>query len=417
MDSLFDALSVNDRTMGSFALMKNGQPVYARAIGAGQINGAKRVPVTTTTEYRVGSVSKMFTATLVFQLIEEKKLSLNTPLATYFPQVPNAQQITIGHLLHHRSGIHNFTDDSTYATWYDKPQTKEAMVKVIAGNKPDFPPDSTGAYSNANYVLLGYIVEAVYKKPYSVLLKEKITAKAGLSHTRFIDKGTGSGEIFSFRYATDKWEKESVTDMSVPGGAGAVLSSPSDLTRFITLLFNGKIVGKESLAQMKTIKDGYGYGLFTFPFNNKKFYGHTGSIDGFASVVGYNPEDSLAFAYSINGTRYPTNDIAIGVLSIYYNKPFTIPSFNTYAVKPEELDRYVGTYTSKDMPLSVAITREGNILKAQATGQAAFPLEASAKDQFRFDPAGVLIDFDPAKGSLILSQRGRQYYFSKTQEK
>ena len=415
LDSFFNALSANERTMGSFTLAKNDKVLFTRTVGYERVDGDKKIPATALTRYRIGSITKMFTATLIFQLVEAKKLSLATPLSTYFPQVPNAAQITIGNLLSHRSGIYNITDDPTYVEWHNKVHTKAEMLKIIAATKPSFPPDSTSGYSNSNYILLGYIVEAVAKKPYGKMLKEKITDKIGLKNTYYGTDKKDPHEALSYMY-DEKWEQERVTDMSIPGGAGAIISDSKDLASFITQLFAGKLVSKESLEQMKTIRDGYGMGIFTFPFNDKKFYGHTGGIDAFVSVAGYNPQDSVAFVYCSNGTRYSRNDISIGVLSIYYNRPFTIPSFKTIKLKSEDLDKYLGFYENTQLHFAITITKDEDVLKAQATGQNAFPLEAVSENRFSFDGAGVVIDFKPGT-SLVLTQNGRQMVFQKATDK
>ena len=413
MDSLFDVLAKNERGMGSVALSKNGVLIYQRAIGFTEINGTRRVPATISTKYRIGSITKMFTASLIFQLVEDKKLTLSTPLATFFPQVPNANKITISQLLNHHSGIHNFTNDSVYETYMEQPKSRDEMVKIIAGATPDFAPDSTGEYSNSNYVLLGYIIEDIYKKPYAAVLKEKIIDKIGLKNTYAApNKEAKDAPIFSYKYINN-WEQETVTDMSIPGGAGNIMATPTDLVKFIEALFAGKIVSEASLEQMKTIRDHYGMGMFSFPFGNHQFYGHTGGIDGFTSSLGICPADGLSVAYCTNGARYPMNDIMIGVLSIYYKQPYHLPDFKTIPVAPEELDQYTGVYANPEVPLKITISKEGQGLKAQATGQPSFPLEAAARHRFKFDAGGIVMEFNLEEHELKLIQGGGSYVFRK----
>ena len=112
LDSLFNSLAENNKAMGSIAISKNGTIVYSRAIGYSVITGKEKKPATENTRYRIGSISKMFTSVMIFQLIEEHKLELSTTLDKFYPTVPNADKITIGNLLNHRSGLHNFTNDS-----------------------------------------------------------------------------------------------------------------------------------------------------------------------------------------------------------------------------------------------------------------------------------------------------------------
>ena len=147
LDSFFNDLSAHDKNMGSLAISSNGVVVYQRAVGFSMISSAGKKAATIKTKYRIGSISKMFTATMVFQLIEEGKLSLTTPLATWFPQLPNAGKITISEMLDHRSGLHNFTNDSLYLSYMTKFQSEATMLSIIEKQKPDFEPDTKAEYS------------------------------------------------------------------------------------------------------------------------------------------------------------------------------------------------------------------------------------------------------------------------------
>lgn len=407
LDSLFNTLLAKDRSMSSVAIAKGNKILYSRAIGFS--NDAKSKS-TVQTPYRIGSISKMFTACLIFQLIEANKLKLTTTLAEYYPQIPNAGQITIGQMLGHRSGIANITDDERYMTFSRTEKTHQQIVDFIRAIPPAFSPDSTTSYSNSNFILLGYIAETIYKKPYQQLLKEHITDKAGLKHT-FYATTQDHAETSSYNYSNNKWERVPATDMSIPGGAGAILSTPTDLAVFFEALFAGKLVNKASLAQMMTIKDGYGMGMFAFPFGTEKFYGHNGGIDGFTSSAARNTKDSLTIAYCSNGARFTTNEMMIALLSICYNVPYKIPSFTSVTIKAEELDKYPGVYASSQMPLKITITKTSDELYAQATGQSAFPLTAKGNDKFEFEAAGIVLVFNPSAKEMTLMQGGATYLF------
>ena len=164
---------------------------------------------------------------------------------------------------------------------------------------------------------------------------------------------------------------------------------------------------------MKTMTDSYGMGMFQMPFYERKGYGHNGAIDGFGSAVGYFPEDSLAIAYCTNGQVYGMNDILIGVLSIYFNKAYSLPTFTRIEVKSEDLDQYIGLYSSSDLPIKITISKNGSTLQAQATGQSSFPLEANAPGIFSFQPAGIVMEFNPGKNEMTLKQGGGSYVFRK----
>jgi CubicO group peptidase (beta-lactamase class C family) len=413
LDSLFNTLAEKNKAMGSVAISKNGTILYSRAIGYSVITDKEKKASTTATKYRIGSISKMFTATLIFQLIEEGKTSLATTLDTYFPEVPNAGKITISNLLNHRSGIHNFTNDPEYMTYMTQPKKQDEMVKIISKNKPDFEPDAKASYSNSNFVLLGYIIEKITKLPYSKNLERRITSKIGLKDT-YLGKNLdlANNECYSYSYSTE-WIPQPVTDMSIPGGAGAIVSTPGDLTKFIEALFSLKLVKQSSLDQMKTMKDGIGMGMFQFPFSGKKAYGHNGGIDGFVSNLAYFPEDSVAVSYCTNGMVYALNDILIGVLSIYFNKQYTIPSFKTITLKTEDLDKYLGVYSSTQIPIKLTITKKDNVLVGQGEGQQPFFLEATDTDKFSFSQAGIKMEFNPDKNEMTMKQGGGNYLFTR----
>jgi D-alanyl-D-alanine carboxypeptidase len=412
IDSLLNLLAEKNKAMGSLAIARNGSILYAKAIGYSQFT-PQQIASTVKTRYRIGSISKMFTAVLIFQLTEEGKLELSTTLDKFFPSVPNAAKITIGNMLGHRSGIHSFTDDEAYLQYMTQTKTQDEMIRIIAESKPEFDPDTKTAYSNSNFVLLGYIVEKISKKPYNEVLQSGICKKAGLKDTYYGGKtNVNDGECYSYRFE-DGWKLQPETDMSIPHGAGAILSTPSDLVTFITALFNGKLISATSLGQMKTITDGLGMGMQQFPYENRVVYGHGGAIDGFNSILCYFPDDSLTISYCSNGTGYSVNDILLGALSIYYNKPYSLPVFTTFAVSPEELDQYLGVYSSTQIPLKITFTREKGTLYGQATGQSSFPLEAAAKHVFKFEMAGIVITFNEEGNEFILEQGGGKFTFTR----
>jgi D-alanyl-D-alanine carboxypeptidase len=410
LDSLMDILAVKNQAMGGLTISKKGVIVYSRAIGYSSISGNEKFPATDQTKYRIGSITKMFTATMIFQLIEDGKLSLTTTVDKFFPQLPNANKITISNLLNHRSGLHNFTDEPEYQTWLTKPKTQDEMLAIISKGGIDFQPNEKFSYSNSGYVVLAYIIEKVSKQSYSKYLNNRIISKINLSNTYVGTKtDTKKNESFSYDFS-NSWEQGSETDMSIPGGAGAIVSTPADLTKFVESLFSLKLVSNSSLEQMKIMTDGYGMGMFQFPFYTKLAYGHNGGIDGFGSTLEYFPEDSLALAYCTNGQAYPMNNILIGVLSIYFNKPYSIP---TFSLKTEDLDKYLGVYSTTQIPPKITITKKATTLFAQITGGPLFPIDSTEKDKFKFDPAGIVLEFNPDKNELTVKEGENIFLFTK----
>ncbi len=413
LDSLFSLLSEKNKAMGSLAVMKEGKIIYTKVIGYSSISGTGTTAATPLTKYRIGSITKMFTSVMIFQLADEKKIALNTPLSKWYPQIPNADKITISQMLSHHSGIHSFTSDPEYLTWMTDAKTEKEILDYICSKPAEFQPGEKGAYSNSNFYLLGRIIEKITKKSYPDNLKKRITGKIGLKDTYYGGKtNLLQNECYSYKME-DKWMQEPETDMSIPHGAGALVSTPSDLVRFIDALFAGKLISSDSLEKMKTITDGFGMGIFQIPFFERKAFGHNGGIDGFQSSLGYFPEDQLAVAYCTNGVVYPPNDILIGILSICFNREYKLPSFDTFEIRPEDLEKYTGVYSSPQLPLKITITRKDKILMGQGTGQPAFPLTATAPDTFTFDQAKLKMVFRPDKKEMTLSQGGGTFEFKR----
>ena len=415
LDSLLTSLATNNKMMGSLAVSRNGQVVYNHAFGSAQL--APQVPATTATRYRMGSITKMFTAVMIFQLMEERKLTLGTPLATFFPQLPNAKTITIDQLLSHRSGLHNLTADAAYLGYMTQPKVQAELLAIMSKYSPDFEPGAKFDYSNSNYIVLGYIVEKLGKQPYAQALQKRVVAKAGLKNTYYGGKiDPAKQEAFSCKpTGSGGWQPDTESNMSTPGGAGAVVSTPADIDRFLEALFAGKLVSAASLGEMKTIRDGFGRGIMLLPFHGKPGYGHGGIIDGFQSLASYFPDDKLAITLSTNAHKYAIGDAMGGVLSICFNQPYKIPDFAAPAFVPAaaDLNRYAGTYASPNIPLKITFTKDGNTLMSQATGQQPIPLEPVSQGVFKFDPAGIVTEFDAAKPTFTLKQGGGTFVFTK----
>jgi hypothetical protein len=158
--------------------------------------------------------------------------------------------------------------------------------------------------------------------------------------------------------------------------------------------------------------DGYGLGLFQIPFYERKALGHGGGIDGLQSNASFFQDDQVGLTYLTNGVALTMNDILIGVLSIYFGKDYELPSFAPgMVVNSEDLDQYLGIYSSTAIPLKITISKQGSQLIAQATGQSAFPLEAFEINKFRFDQAGIKMEFIPDDKKLILNQGGGRFEF------
>lgn len=411
LDQYFKALEENNKFMGTVAVSKNGSIIYSKSIGFADVEN--QVKASETSKYRIGSITKSFTAVLVFKAVEEGKLDLNQRINTYFPSIKNAQKISIGMLLNHRSGLHNFTDDPNFDAWRTQPKTEQEMIELIAKGGSDFKPGSKSEYSNSNFVLLTYILQKSYNKSYADLLQEKIIQPIGLTNTYVFGKiNPANNECKSYVFAGG-WNVTEETDFTIPLGAGALVSTTLDLNTFAEALFGGKLLKKESLEYMKSIKGDYGYGLFQIPFYKSIGYGHTGGIDGFSSIFVHFEDSNITYSLTSNGSNFENNEISITVLSAIYHRPFEVPEFKTYTPDPADMDKYLGVYGSKLIKLKITITKNDKVLFAQATGQGAFSLDPIGKHQFESSQVGAKIEFNIVDHTLTLFQGGAKLVFQK----
>ncbi|WP_223607995.1 serine hydrolase [Chryseobacterium sp. OSA05B] len=342
IDSVLTNFQRNNAFSGSILLQKNGETIYKGEFNKFTDGSAK---------YRIGSITKVFTAIITFQLIEEGRLSLDSKLSQYFPAIKNAEVITIGNMLNHTSGIYNYLEWEDYYDQKSKNYTREDMLKLVQQGKPDFKPGKESSYSNSNYLLLGYIIEDITGKSYEENLKMRILDRVGM-HDTYCEKDQTqySKRTQSYKFDGENWSKEPDTHPSFTFATGDIVSTTEDVSKLMHELFKGNLLSQNSLEQMTKTNDQtiIGYGLFKTPFYNKTGYGHTGRIDEFHSGVAYLPEDNFSMAVLANGTNVKLNDIVIGVVSKYYQKKYKYPDFTTYhseTAPPTEI--YKGIYKAK----------------------------------------------------------------------
>ena len=413
LDSLFAAISNHAKGMGSVSIFKEGKEIYQKSYGFSDVE--KGIPNKANTQFRIGSISKTLTATILMKLIEEGKLSLTTRLSDYYPQIPNSGKITIEHLLQHRSGISNFIEVEDYEEWSVKEQTKKQLLKRIVSGGITFEPDEQFDYSNSNYVLLTFIAEDVTSKSFADLLNEIIVVPCVLQHTYIGTKiGLKEKEAYSYTRISGNWVKAKETDMSVPQGSGFIVSTPYDLNRFLSCLFSEKIVKKETLDRMLSLKNNFGLGLFSVPFKERNGYGHTGGIDSFQSNAFYFPESELSITITENGVVYMLNKIITGCLQLYFGEDYLLPEFkDPIEVTSKELEQYLGVYSSPELPFKLTITKKENTLIAQGTGQQALFMECIGKHIFEYEGVNLILEFMPESGKMVLKQFGQEIELSK----
>ncbi len=408
INDYIDYIVKENQDVGNISIFKNGQEVYNRSFGQNHI---KDLEFNENTKYHIGSITKLFTATMIWQLIEKGQLSLKDKLAEFFPKVPNSKEINIKNLLEHSSGLGDYViKNDTLYYWLKEPRTEKEILSEIRRQGVLFQPGDSVSYSNTGYYLLAKILEKKYHLKYGKILKKYITEPLHLKNTFSVENHPKN--IFnSYKFSKGKWVK--IKEFYFPNvvGLGDIVSTPTDLNKFINQLFNYKILSKTTIEKMKPIvgKEVFGRGLMFVPFYDHIGYGHAGDTYGSHSSVVYEPKNRLSVAFALNGARYPRNNFAIGLSNTIYGIDFNYPKF----VDPQILKQYIGIYASPDFPLKITIAKQGSLLTGQATGQSDFPLQPIGKNKFQFERAGIKIEFKPEKKLLIIKQGGSENILKK----
>lgn len=319
IDNYIKYIESHNLDIGSISIFKNGKEHYYQNFGKEFINEKSEI-------YQVGSITKLFTATLIFKLIEGNKISLETKLSSYFPDIKNADKITIKNLLEHSSGLSNYVKKAGATTWLTEPQTESEIFNELKIQKTLFLPNDSVSYSNSGYYLLGKIIEKEFNQPYGKSLKEYILTPIKLKQT---ESATEEPQNIanSYYFENGKWNLSKDFYFKNIIGVGDISSTPKDLNIFINTLLDEKIISKENLSVMKPIvgKEIYGRGLMTFKFHNIDFYGNTGGTYGTNSLVIYEPKSKISIALIINGEQYPRNEFMNDIVNIIFNNEIKYP--------------------------------------------------------------------------------------------
>jgi CubicO group peptidase (beta-lactamase class C family) len=289
------------------------------------------------------------------------------------------------------------------------------MLALISEGAPEFEPDTKSSYSNSGYFLLGLIVEKLTGKQYDQALEERINSRIGLKDT-YLATGridVNKGEALTYANTGGDWKRWRDGFETHPSIGFQLISTPGDMAKFIGALFDLKLISQDSLNQMKMMRDDEGFGMVTFSFAGKTFYGNTGGGDNYGSWLAYQPEEKLAVAYAANAKVHPVRDIVSAVIDIYYGKPVEIPRLETIAVSPKVVDEYVGVYSNPDAPKKWTVTRDGGTLFVQPGNESAAALEATAPDKFQLFGGRVVFEFDAGKKQMILKRGGQSIVFAK----
>jgi D-alanyl-D-alanine carboxypeptidase len=308
-------------------------PGYAVWTGAsGFIDWQRSQPMTPSTPVRIASISKVFTAAVVLQLVEEGRLDLDAPVSAWFPDLlPAGDRTTVRNLLNHTSGLYDYLEDKGYlARAFERPEHRwapEELVSYAAGQKLLFQPGQPGAwdYSSTNYVLLGMVVEAVTGNRLAHEMRERIFIPLGLNDTYFApDEEVHGRAARGYRHEHDYTE----ISLSFAYATANLVSTVDDVQRFGEALFGGELLRPESLAAMQVFEDGKGqynmpaleYGLGVMrnqlpvaadvPASAGTVLGHTGGFGGFRSALWHAPASGVTIALAMNQGATDPNILA-----------------------------------------------------------------------------------------------------------
>ncbi|MFZ4928111.1 serine hydrolase domain-containing protein [Chryseobacterium sp. Mn2064] len=321
MDDYLNYIGNNNLGIGSISIFKDGKEVYSKSFG--QENLPDKI-YNKDTKYHVGSVTKMVTATLIFKLIEEGKLNLEDKLSDFFPELPNANIITIRNLLEHSSGLGSYVVKDG-EVWVTDKATRKEIFHVIQKQGTSFKPDEKVAYSNTAYYLLTDILEKKYNLPYHKIVEREITAPLALKN--FASTKSNPKNVFKpYHYENNHWSdmKDILPENVI--GVGDIVSTSKDLNIFNENLFHNKILKKSSMEKMIPASGkGWGRGIALWDFDGITFYGHGGDTLGSHALLIYSPEQNLSIAYNTNAERINKESFVKNIVSLLYSKEFKWP--------------------------------------------------------------------------------------------
>ena len=291
-------------------------------------------PMDTSLLFYQASVTKTFVAAIVFQLIEENKLSLDHNIGMYLSTIRTIPPSTkIRYLLNQRSGIYNFIggNPSATSTWFSHPDSIWTSKRAIEtyNHNPNFTQGTAFEYSNTNYILLGMIVEKITGNTFAEELKNRILIPFGLNQTFLPHIDSIAGPLvqgwtsFTQNNIFDTNASQILNNCfaSMSFTAGALVSYPKDVAKFYRLLFSGQIIHDTTLQVMKTCanvnfagSNGYGYGLMRYNFGGKTYFGHVGDLSGFTQLTIHQESDSITLSISINRNHAARIQIASAML-------------------------------------------------------------------------------------------------------
>ena len=372
---------------------RDGKIVFQGGFGFADLE--KKTPVTPETKFRIGSISKQFTAAAILKLAEEKKLAVTDPLSKFFPDFPRGGEVTLHHLLTHTSGIHSYTDKPDFLGKVSGAIEPGKLIESFKNDAPDFAPGAGFHYSNSAYFLLGEIVAKVSGKPFGDYLRDTFFTPLEMKDTGvFVNSASPPGMAKGYSFAEGKSGPALDWDMSWAGGAGALYSTAGDLFRWNEALFGGRVVNAESFKAATTPVtlpadvDGmkYGCGLVMSEFKRLRAIGHGGGLNGWSSDLLRLPDQHCTVVVLVNALPPPpglspgeiSHSLAEKILADEIKK--LPPLIENKSVDPKTFPAFTGRFDYQGAVMTVSV--EGDRLFAQLTGQPKHEIFPKSADEF-----------------------------------
>jgi CubicO group peptidase (beta-lactamase class C family) len=390
IDALFEG-SVHSNTPGAAVLIvRDGKKLFEKGYGLAQVEA--RAPITSDTRFRIGSITKQFTAAAILKLQERGKLNVNDPISKYFPDWPKGREVTLRHLLTHSSGIHNFTAKPGFQTNVTVAIPLETLISSFKNDPYDFNPGEQFRYCNSGYVLLGAVIQKVSGQTYDSYLRETFFKPLGMKDTGVYRSGAPlTNEALGYSYEDGSVRRSVDWNMSNVACAGNLYSTARDLSRWNEALFAGTVLSAASLQAAFTVgvlvgddpshpeDTGYGYGWTIDRLNGAQEISHGGELAGFGSYLLRLPEFKLTVVVLLNCVPQLPNlqqwvlareiaRLALGPELPPEEKPKVAAHVPSAA-----LDAITGRYDMRD-GMTLTVTRENDRVFMEITGRKKFEI-------------------------------------------
>ncbi len=379
---------------GAVLVSKSSDTLFAK--GYGFANAEHEVPNTTRTKFRLGSITKQFTAIAILILQERGKLKLEDPVGKYIDDSPKAwESVTIHHLLTHTGGVPSYTDDPVYVKKMMMPESVRSMIARFRDKPLDFKPGEKFHYSNSGYFLLGAIIEKLSGKSYEAFLKDAIFDPLGMRDTGYDHAATLlPARASGYNLGDAGLRNAEYLDMAQPYSAGSLYSTVEDLARWDRALCDGKLISKESYAKMYApVKNDYAYGWVVTTTKGRKQIQHGGGINGFATEILRDPDQRVCVIVLCNVLPQDPAAVAHDLAAIAFGERYEMPKARKVAkVDPKIYDAYVGRYQLGPKVIAT-FSREGDRFMTQLTGQPRFEVFPESETNFFLKVVDATITF------------------------